>query len=398
MQGIIYSFIIPFRNRDLLRVKTSLDSLKLQTIQNFEVIFVNNGSDEKITHEIEQLVNGYSFCCYFYTETRGLFWNKANALNLGLMHAKGDYIIITDIDLIFPGDYLELVTKRIIPGIFLTHRCYYLPKDYSQADLLIKPFSYPNEIIPINFIGLLAVNRESALKINGFDEFYQIWGAEDDDFIVRLEESGLQRRIIDVSEIPIWHQWHPLVSPKKPTPWYLAELNYLYMGAKSKMDDEVQSDTKIHGCDRAQPSSINCFGKIFTIEERPALKAYLKGSYKNSPELKISRNDHLAFLEFYQGFSRLDSGNMCYFEYVNYDSPDKGMMLPIVKGINKILNKLKKFHYRLIREEKIKSLETVKFNDVIDFVEYFIGINRESIEDYYFALSDTRLNLIIKKK
>jgi len=95
-----YSFIISFQNRDLIRVKKSLDSLQNQTIQNFEVIFVNYGSYENVTAELETLLLNYSFCKYIYTETRGLLWNKCVALNIGINNSTGENIIISDIDII----------------------------------------------------------------------------------------------------------------------------------------------------------------------------------------------------------------------------------------------------------------------------------------------------------
>ena len=390
-----FSFIIGFRNRDYQRVKNSLDSLARQKEQNYEVVFVNYGSDEQITSEIEHLVKNYPFCRYIYSETRGMVWSRAHALNIGLRLAQGDYVIFSDIDLLFPANFTELLTQFLSDRTFLTHRCYYLPECFNVNSNLNDKL----EDVPVSYVGLLLVSKGYALKIHGFDEFYQIWGAEDDDFIARLERAGLQRRVIDVNDIPVYHQWHHLASPKKPTPWYLAELNYLYLNSKSQMDGKALSEPEVHGCDGAQPSiKRNDFGRILNIKDRPALNAYLNGSYKNSPELKISRNDHLAFLEFYQCFSQLRSGEICYLEYENNELKyDKGKMQPLVNFVNKALDTVKKFHYRLVREESIRLADTVKFKDVKDFLEYFIGLNRVFIEDYCYYLTETKLTLIIKK-
>ena len=371
-----YSFIIGYRNRDLKRVKNSMDSIARQDGQNFEVVFVNYGSDEQITSEIEHLVKNYSFCKYIYSETRGMVWSRAHALNIGLKSASGDYVIFSDIDLLFPAIFTELLTLFLSDRTFLTHRCYYLPQGFELNSECNGKF----DDIPSSYVGLLAVKREHSLKINGFDEFYQIWGAEDDDFIERLERAGLQRRIIDVSDIPIWHQWHPVASPKKPTPWYLAEVNYLYFYKSLSLENTN-------------------YGKILTIEDRPALNAYLNSFYKDSTELKISRNDHLAFLEFYQGFLQLKAGEMCFLEYENTELIyDKGKMKGVVDLINSFFNKIEKFHYRLIRDEKFKLSRLISFSDVKEFIEYFIGTNGKLIADYCFFASEDDLVLIVKKR
>ena len=372
---INFSFIVGFRNRDYQRVRNSLDSLNKQTIGNFEVIFVNYGSDEQITFEIEHLLKNYPFCRYIYTETRGLVWSRANALNAGLKLAIGKYVIFSDIDLLFPANFTELSTPFLSDRTFLTHRCYYLAENHKIESLSYNEFRNA----PSAYVGLLAVKRENALKINGFDEFYQIWGVEDDDFIARLERAGLRRRVIDVNDIPVWHQWHPTASPEKPIPWYLAELNYLYFNKSPSLESTD-------------------YGKVLTIDDRPALRAYLDGSYKSGLELRIAKNTHLAYLDFYKGFSDLKSGQMCFLKYENEELLyDKGKMKGFVNLINRILDRIRIFHYRFYREEKIQLSKKLTYIDVRDFIEYFLSINRCYIKDCYYYHSDQRLILLIQK-
>ena len=392
---MLFSILLGFRNRDYQRVKNSLDSLSRQKTQNFEVVFVDYGSGDQIGTEIKTLVKSYAFCRYIYTETRGRVWSRAHALNTGLRLAEGDYVIFSDIDLIFPANFTELLTQFLSDRTFLTHRCYYLPECFNVNSNLNDKL----EDVPVSYVGLLLVSKGYALKIHGFDEFYQIWGAEDDDFIARLERAGLQRRVIDVNDIPVYHQWHHLASPKKPTPWYLAELNYLYLNSKSQMDGKALSEPEVHGCDGAQPSiKRNDFGRILNIKDRPALNAYLNGSYKNSPKLRIREKNHLAYLDFYKEFSTLQSGEICFFEDENRELIyDQGKMKRIVESINKFLDKLKKFHYRLVREERIKMSSLVTFQDVKDFIEFFIGVNRPLIQDYYYSCDHKNIILILIK-
>jgi GT2 family glycosyltransferase len=42
-------------------------------------------------------------------------------------------------------------------------------------------------------------------EIEGFDEFYQVWGAEDDDLYNRLQAAGYSREMVEATQIPVYH-------------------------------------------------------------------------------------------------------------------------------------------------------------------------------------------------
>jgi hypothetical protein len=50
--------------------------------------------------------------------------------------------------------------------------------------------------------------RDDLLRVNGFDENYKGWGAEDDDLGRRLYRSGIIGRTVFRDEFPL-HLWHP---------------------------------------------------------------------------------------------------------------------------------------------------------------------------------------------
>jgi glycosyltransferase involved in cell wall biosynthesis len=98
-----YSVIIPVYNRpDELR--ELLQSLTLQTVTDFEVIVVEDGSEHRCDHVVdafrEQLTINYIF--------------KPNSgpgpsRNLGFKHAQGKYFVVFDSDCIIPPNYFEVV-------------------------------------------------------------------------------------------------------------------------------------------------------------------------------------------------------------------------------------------------------------------------------------------------
>lgn len=101
-----FSVIVPVYNR-INEVRDLLDSLSAQTLKNFEVIIVEDGSTEpsgdvvKSYNEIDAV--------YFYKENEG----RSIARNYGLEHARGEYFIFFDSDCIIPPDYFKILTAEL---------------------------------------------------------------------------------------------------------------------------------------------------------------------------------------------------------------------------------------------------------------------------------------------
>ena len=90
------SIIASFRDREAGRVRRFLDSLSRQTDPEFELIFLDYGSQEKVSEQIQDLCNQYSFCRYIYNHTRGMYWNRAHAMNSAARFSDREYLLFTD--------------------------------------------------------------------------------------------------------------------------------------------------------------------------------------------------------------------------------------------------------------------------------------------------------------
>ena len=98
-----YSFIIPVYNRPD-EVDELLGSLTRQTIRDFEVVVVEDGSSVPC----KEVVDKYAARLTIH------YYNKANSgpgqtRNYGVERANGEYMLILDSDCILPEKYLEMV-------------------------------------------------------------------------------------------------------------------------------------------------------------------------------------------------------------------------------------------------------------------------------------------------
>ena len=194
------------RNRDLKRIKASLDSLKRQSAQNFEVVFVDYGSDPFLVQELRKLSDDYEFVKFFPLEVQQLLWNKSKALNFGIKQADFPYIFIADVDLIFHPDTTQLFNKLAVEDKFFLFNLGYL--DSAESEKLTKSYNF-EELRPGRFgkvNGMILSPTKAILGVNGLDEFFHFYGSEDEDLFARLENAGYKREANAAAYF--YHNWH----------------------------------------------------------------------------------------------------------------------------------------------------------------------------------------------
>jgi glycosyltransferase involved in cell wall biosynthesis len=102
-----YSIIVPVYNRPE-EVNELLESLVTQTIQNFEVIIVEDGSSVPCLEVVERYKSKLSIL-YFTKHNEG----PGPARNYGYRQAHGEYFVAFDSDCIIPSEYFEAVEEAL---------------------------------------------------------------------------------------------------------------------------------------------------------------------------------------------------------------------------------------------------------------------------------------------
>lgn len=101
-----FSVIVPVYNR-IDEVRDLMDSLSAQTLKNFEVIIVEDGS----TDPCGDIVKSYPDvdASYYFKENEG----RSIARNYGLDRARGEYFVFFDSDCVIPPDYFKILTETL---------------------------------------------------------------------------------------------------------------------------------------------------------------------------------------------------------------------------------------------------------------------------------------------
>lgn len=222
---------LTYRNRELRIVKNCLKSLKEQSVRGFKVVLVDYGSTPQFSGELSVLVKTYNFIELIHCPVDGQLWNKSRAINIALKLCDTPYFLVGDIDLIFHPNFIKTAISEAKKNDVTYFQYGFLGKEESLLNKnfgnFIVDFKGNNEVTGTTLFPTIKL-----MELNGYDEFYHGWGAEDTDIHIRLKNIGLNIVFFD-SEIMVKHQWHAKAYRSKvsTSPFHskLERINHAYM-------------------------------------------------------------------------------------------------------------------------------------------------------------------------
>lgn len=194
------SVVIPTYNREegLRRV---LNSLLSQTIKDFEIIVVEDGSKvaEKIVSEFQ---NKIKFMRYFWQENAG----PAAARNLGIRQANAAIIAFTDDDMKLPPEWLEKLLDGFarhpevsgVGGYMKAPNEVFIKSKFAQYEWFVSHITYHADETekvggfenPAGGTNNLAFKKDILNEVGGFDENFPVPAGEDADLKKRITDKG----------------------------------------------------------------------------------------------------------------------------------------------------------------------------------------------------------------
>lgn len=234
------SVIVSFYNK-IDYLKLVLAGFEIQTEKDFEIIIADDGSNQNVVNQIQNIFQNYSFRIkHIWQEDKGFRKNKI--LNKSILAAESDYLIFIDGDCIPHSYFVEghlsnseknkiLTGRRVNLSEKISNQLTeekikqkYLEKNFSVLlfdGLFRKSYDVEKGIFIKNkfFLrllnsksrGILGCNfslfKDDIVEINGFDERYEAPSiGEDSDVQFRLELVG--KRIKSINHIAIQYHLH----------------------------------------------------------------------------------------------------------------------------------------------------------------------------------------------
>jgi glycosyltransferase involved in cell wall biosynthesis len=111
------SVIIPFRN-EKGNLPHLIKSILEQSSYPHQIVFVDDHSDDEGIQLLERAFNGLSHISIF-TLPPG-YIGKKQAINLGVVHATGNYCLTLDADVIFQRDYFQSLSESVCADMLIS--------------------------------------------------------------------------------------------------------------------------------------------------------------------------------------------------------------------------------------------------------------------------------------
>ena len=346
------TIVLTYRNRELRIVKNCLNSLKAQTNTNFKVILVDYGSNPELAEGIKEVANQYDFITLISCPVSGQLWSKCRAINIALKQTETPYFMVGDIDLMFHPNFITIASE-----LASEHVVYFQYGFLSEKESLI---NQDFEAFDIDFLGGDEVTgttlfpTKTLKSVNGYDEFYHGWGAEDTDIHIRMKNLGLSLSFYD-KEALVKHQWHAKAyrSKDSTTPFHstLERANSNYMTTT----------------ERTKRTKVNLHAEWGKLPEH---EAYAKLEQEPNQVLKIAPIDfHITAL-----LSQLKNYEN---ETVRIEITDADKKQ---KSIQKVKQALKKKYFNYIEMETVNNLLLETIINAYRNIPYNYQFNRQKGE------------------
>ena len=202
-----YSIIVPVYNRPN-EVDELLQSLCQQTVKDFEVLIIEDGSIKTCKDVCDKYAN-ILVMHYHAKENSG----PGQSRNYGAERAKGEYVIILDSDVVLPNTYIEAIDKSLTSEIIA-----FGGPDAAHPSFtpIQKAISYSmtsffttggirggkaklDKFYPRSFN--MGIRRDVYLQLGGFTKMRF---GEDIDFSYRIVEAGYRPQLFP--EAWVWHK------------------------------------------------------------------------------------------------------------------------------------------------------------------------------------------------
>jgi glycosyl transferase family 2 len=210
--------VIGVRNRSDHRLVNALRSVRAQEYPGaVRPIVVDYGSEPgqaRCTREICE-----AFGARYVAVERAGVWSRSRCLNVGLRLADTKFLMTSDVDIVLSPRYLADAIRLLgsAPLSIVCSRMLDLPEETAPAlaraaetgelrleewRRLAQPrYDWIHPSIGVGYTRFYQL-------IRGYDEYYEVWGLEDDDLMRRFTYLGLRPKALGTGSFYL-HQWHP---------------------------------------------------------------------------------------------------------------------------------------------------------------------------------------------
>ncbi|WP_347052906.1 glycosyltransferase family 2 protein [Flavobacterium olei] len=349
--------VLTNRNRDLRVVKNCLDSLGSQSNLSFKVILIDYGSEEIYLASLIKLVDSYNSITFIPCPVEKQLWNKSRAINIALQKCDTDYFFVADIDMIFHPGFIEKLYQIKSQNKVFYFQVGFLDEEESKKDKSFKDYKIKH-LSSKDATGMTLYPTSLLNSINGFDEFYHGWGAEDTDVHVRLRNKNVNVNFYN-EEIFILHQWHPKSYRSKDSlePFHsnLERINHHYI-------QQIQNAGFIKANSNFEWGALPLYDDYRSLKDpeytisitndKNEVEAFISGTLLNLKDVVISVNivKHPSYKKIKNELKKIVGKK--HYKFLSFDTVNDIVLLKVASCLRN-----QPYEYEYLRNEKIINLK-----------------------------------------
>ncbi|MFW0737261.1 glycosyltransferase family 2 protein [Flavobacterium sp. T12S277] len=332
------TIVLTYRNRDLKIVQNCLDSLKDQSNLSFKVILIDYGSEDSNALALSKFVGDYSFVQLISCPVKKQLWNKARAINIALLQCTTTCFFVGDIDMIFREDFIEKLNELKSEDEITYFQVGFLDQEESKKSKSFKTYKV-NHLSGKEATGMTLYSTAMLKSINGYDEFYHGWGAEDTDVHIRLQNKKVKVNFYN-DDLYILHQWHPKTYRNKSSlePFHsrLEKINHQYIQQIQKMKVIQANRNSSWGILPVNQDYLSLNQPDYSLKitnEKNDIEAFLSGTLVNLKDVVINVDieKHALCNSFKNECKRIIGKK--HFQFLSFDTINDAILLTIVSSL-----------------------------------------------------------------
>jgi hypothetical protein len=212
--------VIGLRDRADYRLDNALKSIRSQTFPAdlIRIILVDYGSNQASARIAMRSCEEYE-AQYVRVDDISV-WSRARCLNIGIRRTQTKFLMVSDVDVVFSPQYLSDAVQVLAdsPLSVVSSAMMDLAEDSTEVLRIasitkhlpldrLKASSHPRNGWT-HHPGICMTYTMLYKIVNGYDEYYEAWGAEDEDLMRRFRYLGLRPTAPGARSYYL-HQWHP---------------------------------------------------------------------------------------------------------------------------------------------------------------------------------------------
>lgn len=329
---------ITYRNRDQRIVENCLDSLKNQSNLAFKVVLIDYGSEESYAFSLNKLMVDYPFVELISCPVRKQLWNKSRAINIALKQCASDYFFVGDIDMIFHEDFIEKLEQFKNKDEVTYFQVGFLDQEESKKNKAFNEYKI-NHFSGKEATGMTLYATTVLKSINGYNEFYHGWGAEDTDVHIRLQNKKVKVNFYK-DDIYMLHQWHPKAyrtkSSLEPFHSQLERINYQYIRQIQKTNI-IDANTPFNW--GMLPLNVDYFNlnkpdyDFLITNEKNDIQAFLSGTILNLKDVVVHVKivNHLLYKSLKNEVKKVMGKK--HYQFLSFNTINDAILLTIISSL-----------------------------------------------------------------